>query len=172
MNKWVIIFFAFFFLKITSVSAAKSSSGGSFLSSQNTQELVLTDAKGLVSFSGGNTNITLHAMYGYFFMPHVEGAVEFNLENRPGLNSVTVFIDGIYNFQSDYNNAFFILGGFGLNSVSSRGSSSSTSSMKFGGGKRIQMWGPVSLMPIAWIQKDGSADMVTNIMPINFSILF
>lgn len=171
MNKWILTILSIIFIGATQAQAARTS-GGSFFKSDTTQELVLTDAKGLISFAGGNNYLLLNAMYGYFFMPHVEGAIEFKLDNQPGSTRMTIFIDGIYNFQPDYNNVFFVLGGFGLNSVSGRGNSSSTSSMKFGGGKRIQMWGPVSLMPMAWIQKDGSADMVTNIMPINFSVLF
>jgi hypothetical protein len=154
-------------------SNTNTSSGYSSMRSDAKHELVLSATQGLISFSGGNSSLDVRGMYGHFFVPQIEGAVELSLSNSSNGGTATIiFFDGIYNFQPEYSNAFFAFAGFGITSYSGRNNSSSTSGMKFGGGKRIQMWGPVSLMPMAWIQKDGSADAVTNIMPLNFTVLF
>jgi hypothetical protein len=170
----ILVSLAFFSIQVWAGRSGSSNSGGfSFVRSESTQELVLSATQGKISFAGGNSLMTVNGMYGYFFMPQVEGALELTFLNSSGGGTqMTLFFDGIYNFQADYINSFFAFGGFGINSYSGRNSSSSTSSMKFGGGKRLQMWGQVSLMPMIWMQKDGSADMTTNIMPLNFSLLF
>jgi hypothetical protein len=155
------------------VWAGKSGSGPAFLRSDNSQELGLSATQGKISFSGGSSTLMVNGMYGYFFMPHIEGALELQFTNSSGGgNMMTLFLNGIYNFQADYSNSYFAFVGLGINSYSGKSNSSSNSGLKFGGGKRLQMWGPISLMPMAWMQKDGSADMVTNIMPLNFSMIF
>lgn len=149
-------------------AGSSSVSGGSHL-----QELVLSGTEGGISFSGGNSLLSIKTMYGYFVVPRVEVAGEFGMLNSSGGGTeISLFAHGIYNFSDNYADAFFAFGAFGINSYSRKGSSTSNSGMKFGGGKRFPIWGNVGLLAKFWLQKDGSEDMVTHIFPLNFSILF
>lgn len=146
-----------------------STSTSYFFQSDVKNEMVLSATSGRIMSQGGSSLIDLNVFYGYFFAPQIEGAVELNFRNASsGGSSTTLFFDGFYNFQTEYLNSFFAFAGLGF--TSSRGSS--TSNIKFGGGKRWAIWSQVALMPMVWLQKNGSDDVSTNIMPLNFSIMF
>lgn len=160
----------------TSSTSSNSSGGFSIFKSGFGQEVILSSTIGGVMMTNNVTNLNLHGAYGYFMQPKVEGILDFSFTSISGSGSSTttmsLIFEGLYHFQDDYHTSYFALLGLGFGSTSTKANSTSGLAFRVGGGKRIPVWANVGLMPVAYFEKIGNADMSTNVIPLNFSILF
>lgn len=124
------------------------------------------------------TNITVRAMYLRTFSGNVQIGAQAGLESVSGDNSETLLTlvgMGVYNFDTNFKEAFFVQGGLGIYPVlKDDGSGDHESKFGFlvGGGKRFPIWGNVNYIPTASLVKKGDLDIGFDIEFLNFSIMF
>jgi len=124
------------------------------------------------------TTTTIAGTYLRTINANVQGGVmaQFQSTNMSGTSEtlMTLVGMGVYNFDTNFKQSFFVQGGLGIYPVLKELSSEHESKFGFfvGGGKRFPIWGNVNYIPTASLVKKGDLDFGFNIQFLNFSIMF
>jgi len=80
---------------------------------------------------------------------------------------------GVYNFDTNFKQAFFAEGGIGIYPVpNDKGTHDSKFGFFVGGGKRFPLWDRISYIPTLDLVKKGDLDIAFDIEFLNFSFMF
>lgn len=123
------------------------------------------------------TNITVNGMYLRSINSEWQAGAQAGIEITGGGDSETLLTLvglGVYNFDTNFKQAFFVIGGLGLYPVPKEGAPGHESKFGFtiGGGKRFPLWGNVNYIPTVSMVKKGDLDIGFDIEFLNFSIMF
>lgn len=123
------------------------------------------------------TVINVQAEYLRTVTAEVQAGALAEIQSTSGGNSetlLTLVAMGVYNFDTNFKQAFFVQGGLGIYPVPKENASGHESKFGFliGGGKRFPLWGNVNYIPTASLVKKGDLDIGFDIEFLNFSIMF
>lgn len=123
------------------------------------------------------TNINVQAEYLRTVTAEVQAGALAGIQSISGGNSetlLTLVAMGVYNFDTNFKQAFFVQGGLGIYPVLKENAPGHESKFGFlvGGGKRFPLWGNVNYIPTASLVKKGDLDIGFDIEFLNFSIMF
>lgn len=127
---------------------------------------------------GGSTVTTIDIQGKYLrtFNANIQIGGLAGLQSLSGTKSQTLLTAlgiGVYNFDTNIKQSFFVEGGAGIFPVlNTTGDFESKFGLYVGGGKRFPIWERVSYIPTAAIVKKGDLDMGFDIQFLNFSIMF
>lgn len=123
------------------------------------------------------TTVTIAGTYLRTINANVQGGAIAEIQSVSGGNSETLLTLvglGVYNFDTNFKQSFFVQGGLGVYPVLKDNSADHESKIGFlvGGGKRFPIWGNVNYIPTASLVKKGDLDIGFDIEFLNFSIMF
>ncbi len=163
---------------------SNTSAYGSSVNFSNENEIItnFTYGKLLTGKDCGNcdsqTNIDISGTYLRTLDSNIQagGMARINSTSGGGSNEtlLTLVALGVYNFDTNFKQAFFVQGGFGIYPVWKNYKTGHESKFGFtiGGGKRFPIWGNVNYIPTASLTKQGDLDIGFDIEFLNFSIMF
>ncbi len=160
-----------------------SSAYGSSVSFGHSNEIITNFTRGTL-YSGKSTkngsSVTTIDIQGKYLRVwnadvQVGGMVGLNSVSGGGSRTLLTALGiGIYNFDTNIKQAFFVEGGVGIYPVLNDTSLEYESKFGFyfGGGKRFPIWERVSYVPSASLVKKGDLELAFDIQFLNFSIMF
>ncbi|WP_413288946.1 hypothetical protein [Bdellovibrio sp. HCB337] len=125
-----------------------------------------------------STNITIQGMYLRTITAEWQGGAQAGIQSISGGGGQTLLTLvglGVYNFDTNFKESFFAMGGLGIYPVikdDGSGDYESKFGFTIGGGKRFPLWGSVNYIPTVAIVKKGDLDIGFDIEFLNFSIMF
>jgi hypothetical protein len=160
------------------------SSYGSSVSYGHSNEIITNFSKGFIT-SGKNqkggdtiTTIDIQGKYLRVLNANIQIGGLAEIQSFSGGNSRTLLTAlgiGVYNFDTNLKQSFFVEGGLGIYPVQKEYPSNDYESkigLYVGGGKRFPIWERVSYIPTAALVKKGDLDFAFDIQFLNFSIMF
>lgn len=159
------------------------SSYGSSVSFGNENEIITNFTHGslvtgkVTKDSPNYTTITISGAYLRTVNANVQAGAQAQIQSISGGNSETLLTLvglGVYNFDTNFKQSFFVQGGLGIYPLLKEDGSGHESKFGFliGGGKRFPIWGNVNYIPTASLVKKGDLDIGFDIQFLNFSIMF
>jgi hypothetical protein len=160
-----------------------SSSYGSSVSYGHSNEIITNFSRGTI-YSGkdqkngdSRTTIDIQGKYLRVLTANIQigGQAGFrSISGGGGQTLLTALGIGVYNFDTDIKNSFFVEGGLGIYPVLKDTGTDYESKFGLyaGGGKRFPIWERVSYIPTAALVKKGDLDFAFDIQFLNFSIMF
>ena len=127
----------------------------------------------------GGTTIQIGANYLRTINANIQAGAQVQIvsTNGGGLDSqtlLTLVALGVYNFETNFKEAFFAQGGLGIYPVlkDDRRGFESKFGILIGAGKRFPLWGNVNYIPSVSLVKRGDLDFAFDIEFLNFSVMF
>jgi hypothetical protein len=120
------------------------------------------------------TTTMLQGAYLRSINANIQAGARMVINNNGDETLFTLLALGVYNFDTDFKNAFFGQGGIGIYPVLKSNLSGYENKIGFfiGGGKRFPIWDRVNYIPSISLVKKGDLDIGFDIEFLNFSLMF
>lgn len=160
------------------------SSYGSSISYANENEIITNFTHGSLVTGKATTDsptrtvITIAGGYLRTVNANVQAGAQAQIQSYSGGGDSETLLTlvglGVYNFDTNFKQSFFVQGGLGIYPVLKSDGTGHESKFGFlvGGGKRFPIWGNVNYIPTASLVKKGDLDIGFDIQFLNFSIMF
>lgn len=120
------------------------------------------------------TSILLQGAYLHSMNSNIQAGAQVIVSKPVDDTLFTLVALGVYNFENDFKNAFFVQGGIGIYPVLKpfpNGYESKLGIM-IGAGKRFPIWDRINYIPSISLLKKGDLDVGFDVEFLNFSIMF
>lgn len=121
-----------------------------------------------------STAIVLEGAYLHTVTSEIQAGARVIVNNTGDDTLFTLLALGVYNFDTDFKNAFFAQGGLGIYPVLKNDLSAYESKIGFfiGAGKRFPIWDRINYIPSLSMVKKGDLDFGFDIQFLAFSFMF